>query len=438
VSNIVPRPDTSVRIRFNWNTPLLLSPHDPSTLYTGGNRFFVSRDRGTTWAMSADLTKGIDRDTRELMGVKLSLPTCSRQRRGECILSRNDGVSAYGTITTIAESRVAPGVIWVGTDDGNVQVSRDGGATFAEVGKTIPGGTKEYYVSRVEASNFDAGTAYISLDGHRSDDLKPYIFATRDFGATWTPIAGNLPASGNVNTVKQDTRNRNLLYAGTEFGFFASLDEGKTWKPFMTNLPVVRIDDVLLHPRDNDLVLSTHGRSIWILDDVTPLQQMTPAVLASDVHLFAPRNAVRWKQDIRMRRAVTGDMNFEGANAPEGTSIAYYLKNAPTGDVTITIRQVGQTEVFRTITGTKSAGLNQVRWNLCSDLRAVQGGGGFGGGGGGGGGAGGCAAGGPQDGGGPRRVGRMAAPGAYEVTLSVNGREYSRSVTILEDIWMNQ
>ena len=427
-ANVVPAPDTSVRFRFNWNSPMLLSPHDPSTIYYGGNRFFKSDDRGTTWSMSADLTKGIDREARSILGKRLSLPTCNRQRRGDCILSRNDGVTFYGTITTIAESRAQPGVIWVGTDDGNVQVSRDGGVTFTEVGNKIPGGTKEYYVSRVEASHFDPATAFVSLDGHRSDDLRPYVFMTRDFGATWASIANNLPASGNVNTIKQDLRNRNLLFAGTEFGFYASLDEGRSWKPFMTSLPVVRVDDVIIHPRDNDLVLATHGRSIMIMDDITPLQQLTPTVLASDAHLFEPRNAVRWKQDIRQRRAVTGQMNWEGENAPEGTSIAYYLKNAPGGNVTITIREVGDTAVFRRITGTKLAGVNQVRWDLCSDLRPAPQQGGFGGGGGGG-----CA----EGQGGDRRVGRMAEPGAYSVTLSVGGREFARSVSVLEDIWMN-
>ena len=232
---------------------------------------------------------------------------------------------------SLDESVIVPGIYWAGTDDGNIQVSRDGGATWTEVGKNMPGGTKEYYVSRVEASKFDPATAYASLDGHRSDDLKPYLYITRDYGATWTSIANNLPAMGNVNTVRADPKNKSLLYVGTEFGVFVSVDEGKAWTPLMTNLPVVRIDDILVHPRENDLVLATHGRSVWIMDDITPLQQLTTEAMAQDAILFQPREAIQWKQDIRVRRSVTGNKNFEGESAPSGTAISYYLK-APSRD----------------------------------------------------------------------------------------------------------
>ena len=153
---------------------------------------------------------------------------CSLLDRGEeCILSRNDGVRNYSTMVTIAESTLMPGLLWVGSDDGNVQISRDGGATWTEVGQNVPGGgTMSYYVSRVEASHFDPATAYISVDGHRSDDLRPYVFVTRDYGESWQSISANLPEHGNVHTVRQDLRNRNMLYAGTEFGFYVSFDEG--------------------------------------------------------------------------------------------------------------------------------------------------------------------------------------------------------------------
>ncbi|HLB54491.1 MAG TPA: hypothetical protein VJK71_05240, partial [Gemmatimonadales bacterium] len=342
--------------------------------------------------------------------------------------------------TTISESPLVPGVIWVGTDDGNIQVSRDGGTNWVEVGQHFPGGPKEYYVSRVEAAYHDPATAYASLDGHRSDDLRPYVYLTRDYGRTWTSITSNLPAYGNVNTVKQDPKNPRLLYAGTEFGFYVSFDEGGSWKRLMSNLPVVRIDDVLIHPRDNDLVLSTHGRSIWIMDDATPLQQLTPAVMAQDAHLFEPREAVLWKPDIRMRRSMTGAKTWRGESAPAGTAISYYLKGAAPGPVRITITDLTSGEVFRTLEGSGLAGMNRVQWDLCSDRRPAQpgqgGGGGFGGFGGGCGGGGGFGGGGGGGQGGPPQVARLAPPGAYRVTLTVGGRDYTRNLMVIEDAWM--
>ncbi|HEV8364290.1 MAG TPA: hypothetical protein VGQ52_12285 [Gemmatimonadaceae bacterium] len=437
--NVVPEAETPTIPRFNWNTPLILSPHDASTVFVAGNRLFISKDRGTTWRMTGDLTKQINRDEREILGLRGSLPGCGRARIGACILSKHDGTQSFGNAISFAESSIMPGVYWYGSDDGSIQVSRDAGDTWTEVGKNIPGGTKEYYISRVEPSHFDVATAYVSIDGHKSDDLKPYVYVTRDFGRTWTSISSDLPAVGNVNTVRQDLKNPNLLYAGTEFGFFVSLDEGKSWKKFMTNLPVVRIDDVTIHPRDNDLVLSTHGRSVWIMDDVSALQQLTPETLTRDATLFEVRNAVAWKPDIRLRRSVTGAKNFQGENAPAGTKISYWLANAPSGDVKITITDVATGQVFRTIDGTKQQGMNRVQWNLCSDPRPAQPaqGGGFGAGGpcaGVGGGGGGEGA--PAQG--PPRVGRLASPGAYAVTLTVGGKTYSRPVSVLEDVWMHE
>ncbi len=432
-SNIVPAPEAGTQLRWNWSTPMLLSPHNPRVLMVGANRLLISPDRGETWTMSPDLTRQIDRDQRTIIGLKGTLPSCGRQRVGACILSKGDGTSFYGTITTISESPLVPGILWVGTDDGNIQVSRDGGTSWTEVSKTLPGGPKEYYVSRVEASSFDPATAYVSLDGHRSDDLRPYLFVTRDYGKTWASISGNLPAFGNVNTIKQDPKNAKLLYAGTEFGFFASFDEGGTWKRFTNNLPMVRIDDVIIHPRDNDLVLSTHGRSVWVMDDITPLQQMTPQVMDEAVHLFTPRDAVAWKQDIRHRLSVTGSKFWRGDSAPAGSAISYYLKSAASGPVKITVTDLVSGETFRTMNGTGGAGMNRVQWDLCSDRHPIQpgqGGGGFGGACGGGGFGGG---GGP---GGPPQVARPAMPGVYRVTLTVDGKAYTRTVTVLEDTWM--
>ena len=188
-----------------------------------------------------------------------------------------------------------------------------------------------YWISRIDASHFDMATAYVAVDGHRSDDLKPYIFVTHDYGKTFQNIAGTLPQYGNVQVVKEDPKNKNLLYAGTEFGMFISLDAGAHWEKFMTNYPTVRTDDILIHPRDGDVIVATHGRSLWIADDVTPLQQFTPAVASEDVHLFDVRSAIAYLFDYRTDADVGGDHRFEGENAPRGTAISYYLKSAATG-----------------------------------------------------------------------------------------------------------
>ncbi len=418
--NILPTPPEGTEIRWNWNTPMLLSPHNPTTVYVAGNRFFISRDRGETWSMTGDLTKNVNRDEIVVMGVPNAMPRCRQLDRGEiCSNSRNDGVSNWSTAVTIAESPVVPGVLWMGTDDGNIQVSRDGGATWSEVSQNLPGGTTQYYVSRVEASWFDAGTAYASLDGTLSDDMAPYVYLTRDYGETWEAITSNLPELGNVNTVRQDPKNPDILYVGTELGFFVSGDEGQEWHRFMNGLPVVRIDDVVVHPRDNDLVLATHGRSVYVMDDITALQQTTADVLASEAHLFEPREAVRWTLDRRRQRSVTGDKNWTGDSAPPGTAISYWLSDGQ-NDVSIVISDVVTGEPLRTLEGTGSPGINRVQWNLRGEPEEREGGGG-----------GGCGFGGGNQ-------GPLAEPGVYRVTLTAGGEERTTTVRVLEDIWLGR
>jgi len=411
-TNIAPPPPVDTEIRWNWNTPFILSPHNSGIIHAGANRFFTSRDAGETWTMSPDLTKNVDRDTMVVMGIRNAIPRCQQDERGvECTPSRNDGVSNWSAIVAISESRLVPGLLWAGTDDGNIQVSRDGGASWTEVSRNLPGGTTTHYVSRVEASHHDPATAYVSIDGHKNGDLRPYVYVTRDYGATWTGITSNLPAYGNVNTVRQDPVNPRLLYAGTEFGFFVTLDEGSEWHRFMPNLPVVRVDDVVVHPRENDLVLATHGRSIQILDDVTALQGLTPEIMGSDVHLFTPRDAILWLEDARQDREVPGDKNWEGENAPTGTFIHYYLGSAPGGTVTLTIEDPTTPEHVRTLEATARVGLNRVQWDLETD--PVQGDD-------------------PDD----DPESETVEPGVYRVTLSVGGTVRSALVRVLEDIWM--
>jgi photosystem II stability/assembly factor-like uncharacterized protein len=355
-SNIVPAPPPGEQYRFNWSTPVILSPHNPRVVYVGANKLFKSLDRGETWTASVDLTKQIDRNKLPIMGVEGNQP----------MASKHDGAANYSNITTVAESPVLPGVLWVGTDDGNVQLSRDGGATWTNVAKNIAGVANDtYQVSRVEPSRFDAGACYVAIDNHRNDDLKPYVFVTRDYGATWTSIANNLPV-GNVNVIREDAKNKNLLFAGTEFGLFISMNGGAEWKRFMTGLPVVRVDDILIHPRDNDLIAGTHGRGIWIVDDISPLQQLTEKAMAADMHLFDVRPGVQLLTDISLSRTVGGAKHFRGENPLPGTAISYYLKSASAGDVKITISDITG-KVVRTLAGTKNAGLNRVVWNLRGD-----------------------------------------------------------------------
>jgi len=442
-------PIQGATIQFNWNSPIRLSPFNTATVYLGGRSLFISRDRGDTWTTTKELGKGINLDERSIMGVKYSTPICgysppegapapaanagggggrSAGPGQPCILSKNDGYVAgeFGTMTEMAESPVMPGILWAGTDDGNIQVSRDGGNNWEEVGKNIPGVNHEYYVSGLEASWYDAGTAYAALDGHRNNDLKPYIFKTTDYGKTWTAVAGDLPVIGNVNSVRQDPVNKNLLYAPTELGFYISLNDGKNWHRFMPNLPIGRTDEVLVHPREHDLVLATHSRSVWIMDDITALENMTEEQMAKDAALFPTRDAVAWKTDRRLGTEIPGDKWWEGESAPRGTAIAYYAKAAG-GDAKITITETATGAEFRTQTAPSAAGLNRWQWDLCSTPIATPAGGGRGGGGGGG------------FGGGCQGGGRAAQPGVYKVTVNVGGKDIgSQTFRILEDIWLNE
>src|SRR5882672_5572648 len=410
-SNVVPTPPTGEQFRFYWNTPLVMSPHNSRILYVGGDRLFKSLDRGDSWTATADLTKHIDRNTLPIMGLPGKDP----------MASKHDGYTSYGYIVTIAESPKMPGVLWVGTDDGNVQVSRDSGATWTNVARNVPGIGDTYHIARVEPSHFDAGTCYLAVDGHRSDDLKPYVFVTRDYGATWTSIVGNLPAWGVVNVIREDPRNKELLYAGTEFGLFISLNGGKEWKEFMSGLPRVRVDDILVHPRDNDLIIGTHGRGIYILDDVSALQQFTTKVMDADAFLFDVRSGIQWFNDVRLSRYTGGAKLYRGNNPQPGTAISYYLRSAPPGDLKITISDYTG-KVIRTIVGTKDAGLNRMQWNLRGDppARPANLPPGFGGGGGGG-------------FGGLFNVGPVIEPGTYAVKLSVNGKDYTTKVVVEAD-----
>ncbi|HEY7499468.1 MAG TPA: hypothetical protein VH740_13205 [Vicinamibacterales bacterium] len=412
-ANVFPPPPAGTNFRFYWSTPFKLSNHDPKTIYLGGERLFKSSTRGDSWSASADLTRNIGRNDRPIMGVAGNAP----------MASKHDGAASYSNIVTIGESPVTSDVVWVGTNDGNVQVSRDGGATWKNVAENVKGVPQETHVSRVEPSHFDAGTAYATFDGHRTDDHKPYVFVTRDFGQTWTSISSNLP-EGNVNVIREDPRNRNLLYVGTEYAFFISLNGGREWKKLMNGLPTVRIDDILIHPRDNDLIIGTHGRSIWIIDDITALQQLTDPVLTADAHLFSVRTATAWVTDTMKATGFGGDKHFRGQNPQGGTAISYYLKSASSGDVKITISEPSG-RVVRELEGPKEAGLHRVQWNLGPTPPQFQGRGGGDAQGGRGRGRGGRGA--------PFITQNAVDPGTYVVKLTVGGKELFTTVQVDAD-----
>ncbi|MFH1765929.1 MAG: hypothetical protein ABIF09_17215 [Gemmatimonadota bacterium] len=402
--NVVPIPEINEAYRFEWNTPIEMSPHDPNTILVAGNRFFKSKDKGNTWTASAELSKAMDRDQLSIMGIPGS----------EFMASKNDGQSSWGQATTLAESPSQPGVIWVGTDDGNVQVSRDGGMTFTNVAGNIPGPREtDYRVTRVEPSNFDPGTCYVVLDNHRSEDWNPYVFVTRDFGQSFTNLTNNLPI-GHANVITEDPRNPNLLYLGTEFGLFVSLNGGREWKRFQNGLPTVRVDDILVHPRDNDLVVGTHGRSIWIIDDITALQQFTPEVAGGDAFLFEVRPAVLWLTDTQKGVTLAGAKHFRGQNPESGTAISYYLPIDLQGDVELAITDMSG-EILRTLSGPGTRGINRVQWDLRAATPPAD-----------------------PDTQGQRQARPPVGPGTYLVKLEVGGREMVRSIVVEPDIWMGQ
>jgi photosystem II stability/assembly factor-like uncharacterized protein len=344
--------------RWDWVTPSLVSQHDPRVVYFGGNRLFISRDRGVTWERTQDLTRQIDRDTLRLMGVLGS----------ERMLSKNDGEQSFSEITTVAESPLDAKILWVGTDDGNIQVSRDGGRTWAEVSP------RRTYVTRVIASAAGAGVAYATLDAHRDGDLRPYVYRTENFGRTWTPLVRGLPAEGPVSVIREHPRNSGLVFLGTEHALFYSVDRGGEWRRLRANLPTTLYDDLVIHPRDNDLIVATHGRSLWILDDVTPLVEWSPAIARGPLHAFSIRPATifnYWEST-----SYRGQGAYAGENPAEGAIISYHVARAA-DSVLVTISDAAG-RLVRRLAGPGPTGVVQrVSWDLRHEPPpAVEGGGG--------------------------------------------------------------
>ncbi len=396
--SIRPEPEGSKETyRFNWNCPIHISPHDPKTIYYGGNKLFISHDRGDTWEASIDLTKEEDREAKLLMG----------KPPGEDTLSKHDGIAFFGDITTISESPVKAGILYVGTDDGNLQVSKDGGKIWKNIVARLRGVPEYTYVTRVVASSFVEGRAYATLDGHRNDDFKPYVFVTEDYGESWKDISGNIPVGSIVNVIREHHRNPDLLFVGTERGAYFSIDRGKKWIRIKSNFPMVPVDDIAIHPRDNDLILGTHGRSVWILDDITPLEQLSMEILNSSYYLFDIQDATQTR--LFYHKGSTGHKIFIAPNPPYGAIFSYHLKEkAGKSPLLVITNKEGQT--VREIKGPRDPGINRVNWDLRYGAPDA-----------------------PEMAGMRRSVGPLVLPGEFSVTLNVGDQEMTKAIKVAED-----
>ena len=322
-----------LKYRAQWTAPLVVSPHDPNVLYWGAQMVLKSTDGGGSWTeISPDLTRN-DKSRQQVSGGPIT--------------KDDTGTEYYDTVFTIAESPVQKDLIWTGSDDGLVHVTRDGGKNWTDV---TPKDMPEWsMISLIEASPDDAGSAYLAVDRHRLDDHHPYIYKTRDYGKSWTRINAGIPDGACVHAVRADPKRNGLLFAGTETGVFVSFDDGDHWQPLQLNLPVAPVHDLIV--KDDDLVAATHGRSFWILDDISPLRSLTSEVTASAVYLFAPRAA--WQTGIHHRPAL-GEPVAE--NPPTGATFYYYLKEAPTAKQEIKLEVLnGQGQLVRSYTSQKQA-----------------------------------------------------------------------------------
>ncbi len=379
-------------LRWNWDSPITISPHAHTRLYFAAQRVFRSDDRGNSWRpISPDLTRQIDRNRLKVMG----------RVWGPVAVAKNTSTSFYGNVVSLSESPVKEGLIYVGTDDGLIQVTEDGGGTWRKVERVgnVPENT---YVSRLEPSPTDADVVFAGFDNHKMGDLKPYLFRSGDRGRTWASIVGNLPERGSVYALVEDPAKRDLLFAGTEFGLFFTIDGGRKWTQLKGNFPIIAVRDLKIQKRDNDLAIATFGRGFYILDDYAPLRQITPAVLDAEAALFAVRPAWMYMQTYPFGyrdNGFFGDAFFRAPNPPFGAVFTYYLRSAlktkreirhdeekkvekqggdvfyPTWDQlraedreeppTVLLVVTDETgNIVRRVTGPVTAGLHRVAWDL--------------------------------------------------------------------------
>ena len=416
--------------RFNWTSPTLLSPHNPNVLYTAGNLLFRSQDDGRSWeAISPDLTRA----DPETLGPS-----------GGPVTKDMTGAEFYATIFAVAESPVETGVIWAGSDDGLLHVTRDGGQNWENVNP--PDLPDWALISIIEPSPHDGGTAYVAATRYKSHDDQPYLFKTNDYGKTWTKIVNGIPEWDFTRVIREDPVRKGLLFAGTETGIYVSFDDGANWQPFKLNLPLVPIHDFVIH--DSDLVVATHGRSFWILDDITPLRQLAADVADKEMHLFAPRDTYRFAgkegfghgpvegKNLRFAGGLTvtferktnpdGEVEITyldaGNNPPDGVIVHYAFKEKPEGEVTLTFLDQDGNEI-RTFSSKKDdkkkaptikaeAGANRFVWNMrLPDATMIEG----------------------DEVSKTFVTGPKVAPGRYQVRLTMGDQSLTESFEILGD-----
>ncbi|MFC1529778.1 WD40/YVTN/BNR-like repeat-containing protein [Gemmatimonadota bacterium] len=394
--------DPDREYRYNWCAPILISPHNSDMIYHGANKVFRSSFRGEGWeVISPDLTTA---DSTKIVGT---------------------GNIQYCTITTMDESPIVPGLLWVGTDDGNVQMTKNGGEEWTLVGDNISG-NPHYWVTRVSASPHDAGTAFVTFSGLRRDDFGAYVYKTTDYGETWTSLANNLPAE-SINVIRQDRKNPDLLFVGTDKQVHVTFDGGRVWHPLRNNMPYVAVHDLKIHPRENDLIVGTHGRGFFIAD-ISALQELTLDVMGSNFHLCDIEHTVQWD---RYANNATASTNWAGENAPTGVIINFFLKD-DVEDATIRIYQGAR--LIKEIEADTTAGLNTEIWDMTGRVRertederqqgrarqGQMGGGQFRG---------------QASRGDPNWIEARIRPGEYRVELVVGIGTMTKMATILPDYW---
>lgn len=340
-------------MRWNWSTPFFLSPHSPTTFYAAGNRVMKSTKRGENlYAISPDLT------TRDATRIRISTSETGGITRDVT------GAETHSTIVELTESPLEPGLLYAGTDDGNVWTTRNDGGDWENLTGRFPGVPKKTWVSRIEPSQFDEATFYVSFDNHRENDFTPYLFVTTDFGKSFSSIAGDLPADGPdfIHVIREDPVNRNLLFVGTDVGVYMSANGGGSWQRFMTGLPTVPVHDLKIHPRDHDLIAGTHGRSIWIVN-IGPLEQMNDAIMAEETVLFAPKTAYQYSQ-AQVGGGSSAQKSFQAQSPQYGAEIAYLLTSGSRRSRPSIVVTDVKGDTVQTLQGTGGPGLHRVTWNF--------------------------------------------------------------------------